>query len=189
MAEQRSLIRYAKDAEDVASGLHNYRDSLPRCAARITATISELFALSSILREIDNAGSEIRFSSSFYRVQDDLNLLLPSLQRTLQAVLDMFSRSKERSYQLTWDDLGREMEYDEGIGILERLKLYHAFLRAQADMLQGHRARDLHHVRQELTYLWDAQQASASRVQRLSLDTTGRSGILYTIVECAFRQR
>lgn len=179
MAEQRSLIRHAKDAEDVASGLHNYRDSLPRSATRITAIISELFALSSILRELDNSYGDVHFSSSFYRVQDDLKLLLPSLQRTLQAAFDTFSRSREKSYQQTWDDLGREMHHEEGIGLLERLKMYHEFLRAQVDMLQGRRARDVHHLRQELSYLKTAQERSILRAQRLSLDTSGRPQILF----------
>lgn len=173
MSQQRSLIRFARDAEDVASGLHTFRDSLPRSATRITATISELFALSSILREIDNAEGDTRFSSSFYRVQDDLNLLFPTLQRTLEAVFDMFSRSRERSYEMIWDELGRKMEHDEGIGLLERLEVYHDFLRAQADILQGHRAQNLYDLRRELVSLWDAQEVSVLRLQRLSIDTSG----------------
>lgn len=175
MAHQRSLIRFAKDAEDVASGLHTFRDSLPRSATRITATISELFALSSILREIDNAEGDTQFSSSFYRVQDDLNLLFPTLRRTLDATLDMFARSRERPYQMVWDELGHKMERDEGIGLLERLEVYHDFLRAQADILQGHRAQNLYGLRRELASLWDAQEASVLRAQRLSIDTSGSS--------------
>lgn len=174
MAQQRSLIRFAKDAEDVASGLHNFRDSLPRSATRITATISELFALSSILREIDNAEGDTRFSSSFYRVQDDLNVLFPTLQRTLEAAFDMFSRSRERPYQVIWDELSHKMEHDEGIGLLERLEVYHDFLRAQADILQGQRAQNLYDLRRELVSLWDAQEVSVLRLQRLSIDTSGK---------------
>ena len=174
MAQQRSLIRFAKDAEDVASGLHIFRDSLPRNATRITSIISVLFALSSILREIDNAEGDIRFSSSFYRVQDDLNLLFPTFQRTLDAAFDMFARSRERPYQMVWDELGHKMENDEGISFFERLEVYHDFLRAQADILQGHRGQNLHGLRKELVSLWDAQELAVLCAERLSIDTSGK---------------
>ena len=175
MAQQRSIIRFATDAEDVASGLHTFRERLPRNATRITAIIGELFALSSILREIDNAEGDTRFLLSFYQVQDDLNLLFPTLQRTLAAVFEMFSRAGERSYQVIWDDLGDRMERDDGgMGLLERLELYHGFLKAQAHILQGRRPQRLNDLRRELVALRDAQEVSVLRLQRLSLDTSGQ---------------
>ena len=173
----RALIRYAKDAEDVASGLHNFRDSLPRSATRITATISELFALSSVLREIDNAQGDPQYSPSFYRVKDDLDLVLPSLKRTLDNAFDMFARSRERPYQMVWDDLGHRMEREEGIGLLERLEWYHDFLRAQFDVLTGYQPGDLRDLRRQLVSLLDAQEVSNLRAQRRSIDTSGMSSM------------
>ena len=166
----RALIRSVKDVEDVASGLHRFRDALPRSATRITATIRELFALSTVLREIvDNP----RYSPTFNRVQDDLDLVLPSLQHTLGNAFDMFG-SREAQYQVAWDDLGRRMDREEGAGLLERLKWYHDFLRAQADILDGYQPTDLRTLRRQIIALLDAQEVSALRAQRRSIDTSGR---------------
>ena len=172
--QQRSLIRFATDAEDVASGLHTFRDRLPRSATRITATISELFALSSVLREIDNVEGDNQYSSSFYRVNDDLKTVFPPLRRTLDAVFNMFARSRERQYQTIWEDLSYKMEREEGFGLLERLELFRDFLRAQSEILQGHPPQNLSDLRRELRFLSNAQEVSVLRLERMSLDTSGK---------------
>ena len=172
MAE-RALIRFAKDAEDVASGLHTFRDNLPRIATRITGTIGELFTISSVLREIDNAQGDPMFAPSFHRVRDDLALVFPSLQSTLDAAFGMFARSRKRPHQMVWDDLTHKMDQEEGIGLLERLEWYHDFLRAQLDVLLGYQPRDLRDLRRQLITLWDAQRVSILRSQRQFIDTSG----------------
>ena len=157
MAE-RALIRYAKDAEDVASGLHTFRENLPRLATRITGTIGELFTVSSVLREIDNAQGDPQYAPSFYRIKDDLYLVFPTINKTLDAVFDMFARSRERPHQMVWDDLAYKMENQERVGLLERLEWYHDFLRAQLDVLTGYQPRDLRDLRRDLVSLLDAQE-------------------------------
>ena len=172
----RGLIKCAREAEDVASALHNFRDNLPRNATRITGTIGELFGVSSILREIDNAQGDSQYSPSFYRIRDDLNLIvLPSLQRTLDNVFDMFQRSRERPYQMVWDDMGYRMEREEGIGLLERLEWYRTFLRAQFDVLTGYQPRDLLGLRRQLISLLDAQDVSTLRAERRSITPSATS--------------
>ena len=172
MAE-RSLIRHANDAEDVASGLRTFRDSLPRNATRITAIISELFAVSSVLREIDNAQGDPEFRSTFYRLRDDFDVVLPSLQRTLDAAFAMFAQSRERPYQMAWDHLGLKMEREEGLGLLERLETYHDFLRAQFDRLIGERPEGLSEMRRQLDDLLDAQEKASLRAERGSIHASG----------------
>ena len=164
-----ALIRCARDAEDVAAGLHAFRDSLPRSATRITAVISKLFAISSVLREVDQEQAD----PSFYRVQNDLGLVLPTLGRTLDNVFDMFRRSRERPHQMVWDDLGHRMEREEGIGLLGRLEWYHDFLGAQLDVLTGRQPHDLRLLRRQLVTLLDAQEVAGLRAQRRSIDASG----------------
>ena len=161
-----ALVDFAKDAEDVASALHTFRDNLPRATTKITSTITELFALSTVLRELDDAQSHPRHSPSFYRVQDDLDRAVPSLQRTLGDVLDMFARSREMPYQMVWDDLGHRMEWEERVPLIDRLRWYHDFLRAQLDILNGYQPADLRELRHELRSLWNYQQTSDMRLQR-----------------------
>lgn len=170
---QRVLIRHAKDAEDVASGLHIFRERVPRSATRITAIISELFALSSLLREIDQAQGDRQYASFFHRIQDDLDLVLPTLQRTLDATFDMFARSQGRLHQTVWADLGYKMEREEGLGLLERLQLYREFLQAQFDVLTGYEVQDLRLLRRQLVKLLDAQDVSAMQGQRQTIDASG----------------
>ncbi|KAK3065873.1 hypothetical protein LTR53_017941, partial [Teratosphaeriaceae sp. CCFEE 6253] len=83
---ERALITLAQASEDAASGLRLFRDSLPRAATRITAIIGELFAISSALRQLDNAEGDPRFQPSFYRIRDDVGLLYRSLQTSIDDV-------------------------------------------------------------------------------------------------------
>ena len=161
-----ALVDFAKDAEDVASVLYTFRDNLPRATTKITSTITELFALSTMLRQLDDARGHPRHSPSFYRVQDDLDRAVPSLQRTLGDVLDMFARSREMPYQMVWDDLGHRMEREERVPLIERLRWYHDYLRAQLDILNGYEPADLRELRRELHSLWNAQQGTELWLQR-----------------------
>jgi len=54
MAE-RTLLESALDCDDALEKLRCLRDALPRHATKITAILSELFAVSAALREIHNA--------------------------------------------------------------------------------------------------------------------------------------
>ena len=179
-AGPRTFIRFAKDAEDVASGLRAFRDSLPRNATKITAIIGKLFAISSILREIDVEQGDNAYTPSSIRVQNELDyVLFMSLRRTLEDAFDMFARSRERPIQTVWDDLMYKMEYEEQRGFLERLELYHEFLRAQADVLRGYSPRNVDDLRLALVTLANSQEASALPSQRRSIDA---SGMLLTLV-------
>ncbi|KAK6428935.1 hypothetical protein LTR95_014921, partial [Oleoguttula sp. CCFEE 5521] len=104
-ANQRTLIRLAQDAEDVASGLTLFRDALPSQAAHLTTVISELFAISSVLRRIDAAQADPRQEPSFYRIENDLRIVCPSLRLTLEDAFHMFGRERERPTAMVWDDL------------------------------------------------------------------------------------
>ncbi len=168
MATERTLISLALDAEDVASGLHTFRDGLPRSATRITAIIAQLFAISALLRGISDP-----VYPSLYRVEDDLALVLSTLRRSLDGAFDMFARSKGQPLQLAWEDLCDRLERDEGIGLLERLKWYHDFLKAQEAVLLGYRSRDLGFQRRQLVSLLEQQELLDSQAQRRAIDASG----------------
>jgi hypothetical protein len=170
MATDRRLIRFAQDVEDVASGLHNFRDGLPRSATTITSTISELFAISSVLRGIGDSRHDVRV------VQDDLDLVFPTLRKTLDAAFDMFAKSKDRPLETAWNDLSLRMEHDEGVGLLKRLEWYNDFLNSQQDILLGYRARDLGYLRRQLVPLLATQEHMERLTQRRFIDIPGMHG-------------
>ncbi|EME76938.1 uncharacterized protein MYCFIDRAFT_61236 [Pseudocercospora fijiensis CIRAD86] len=165
----RSLLRFANDCEDAAAGLHRFRDALPRNATRITAVVGELFAISSALRQI-HTGEGIRsYGPSFYRIDDDLQLVFPSLQRTVHDIFDMFARAHERPEQTVWEDMGHQHERVEKFGLLERLEWYRDFLDVQFDILQGRPIADPDNLRDHIADLLEAQQKARRRASRQSM--------------------
>lgn len=178
-----ALVDLAKDAEDVASALHTLRDNLPTAAKKITSAISELFALSTELRELDDAQSDPQLSPAFYRVQEDVGHVVRSMSRSLRDVLDMIARSRSMPIQMVWDDLRHKMEQDEDAGLVERLRWYRGLLRAQLDILNGYQPSDLRELRRAIRALWGSQQASAltaptpaRRPSQMSSPSTPRPG-------------
>ncbi|GAB1729290.1 hypothetical protein NU195Hw_Modified_143t1 [Hortaea werneckii] len=133
----RVLVRLAYSAEDVATRLRNFRNGLTGQDARITSSISKLFAISSLLQQLDEAQNDRDQGPSFYRIRDDVSITIPSLERTLQDSLEMVARSQTRPPEVAWDDMEFRMSREEGLGFHERLALYHDFLRAQSSILAG----------------------------------------------------
>ncbi|TKA70603.1 hypothetical protein B0A55_06711 [Friedmanniomyces simplex] len=169
MAE-RVLITLAQDAEDASSGLRVFRDSLPRNATRITAVISEFFAISASLRQLDSAEGDPRFQPSFYRIRDDVGLLCRSLQANVSDVFAMFARSRGRSRQMVWEDLQHKMEQDEGEGLLERLQCYRGILQALFEVVTGRRPSSLVELRRQLASLAAAQGVVSSLSVKITQD-------------------
>ncbi|KAI7190412.1 hypothetical protein KC363_g4400 [Hortaea werneckii] len=119
----RVLVRLAYSAEDVATRLRNFRNCLTGQDARITASISKLFAISSLLQQLDEAQNDRDQGPSFYRIRDDVSIIIPSLERTLQDSLEMVARSQNRPSEVAWDDMQFQMSQEEGLGLHERLAL------------------------------------------------------------------
>jgi hypothetical protein len=158
---QRPLVRLAHDAEDAASGLRVFRDSLPRNATRITGIIGQFFAISSSLQQLDNAEADARYQPAFYRIRNDVDVLVASLQGTIRDVFSMFGRSREIAKRLCWEDLEHKME-DEGEGLLQRLDCYQDFLLSLFDVVRGRQPAGLLGLKRQLDALYLAQAAFGS---------------------------
>ncbi|KAF2167111.1 hypothetical protein M409DRAFT_66175 [Zasmidium cellare ATCC 36951] len=167
-----SLIRFAEESEDAADGLYKFRESLPRSATRITAIVSELFAISSALRAIHNEDGTRQYGPSFYRIQEDLGLVFRSLRMTLDELFGMFARARERPDQMVWEDLNYRFDEVEKFGLLERLVWYRHFLNAQHEILEGHRSQGLGELRQDLKDVLQAQEAALRRHSRTPISGT-----------------
>ena len=134
---ERSLVRLAKKCEEAASGLHAFRDQLPRYANGITGSVGRLFDISSRLQEIDQAQGDQRYAPSFYLIQNDLAVLRPTLEGTLDAIFEMFGGTRDRSYSVVWESCVYRMDHDEGVDLFLRLGWYQDFLKAQFDEVTG----------------------------------------------------
>lgn len=161
----RVLVRLAYSAEDVATRLRNFRNGLTGQDARITSSISKLFAISSLLQQLDEAQNDRDQGPSFYRIRDDVSIVIPSLERTLQDSLEMVARSQNRPSEVAWDDMQFQMSREEGLGLHERLALYHDFLRAQSSILAGIQAPlSIVDMRRQLRVLQNAQELGQTRL-------------------------
>lgn len=168
MALARSLSSLALGVEDVASGLHRYRDEIPGQPTTITSIIAQLFAVSAVLRALGDGSRDAR------TVGDDLELLFATLQKTLSVAFDMFAHATEGHLQFAWQDLNVKMERNERMAFTSRLKLYQDFLLGLQDVLDGFRTQDLGPLRRQLVSLLDAQDRWASVPQRGTIDFDGR---------------
>jgi len=143
------LLEYAKEAEDVASGLQVFLDEIPRYAKDITGDIAELFAISNALHVLNEGLELARYGRASGRILADLEIVLPSLGHTLDAVRHMFSKSKRNSrvhpgafpgtppYNIIWEDAMTDFK-DEGMALPMRLELYRIYLQALFDIIKGY---------------------------------------------------
>nr|POE78679.1 hypothetical protein CFP56_62930 [Quercus suber] len=154
-----ALLRLSKTGEDVANGLIAFREGLPHHRVRITAIIEQLFALSTILQELQLAQRDRRYEPSFHRIRRDLHLVHTSLERTLHACFEMFGRtSLGRSYDMVWGDLLYRMSREEHLGLFERLETYVAYMTALRCIITEIPAEDLRPLRNEVSRLLELQE-------------------------------
>jgi hypothetical protein len=143
------LLDYAKDAEDTAAGLHIFKSEVPEYSKDIAAHMAELFAISAALHSLNESLEPSRYGRWVHRIMRDLEIVLPSLGYTLDAVNDMFGKSKKQSrqhpgafpgtppYSLIWEDTCADFKA-EGIGLHARLQLYRSYLQDMNDVLKGY---------------------------------------------------
>ncbi|EME41660.1 hypothetical protein DOTSEDRAFT_73904 [Dothistroma septosporum NZE10] len=154
----RLVLRFAEQVEDAAGGLHKFKEDLPRQATKITAYVSELFAISSALRSICSEDNARQYGPSYYRIDKDLALLFRSLQATLNDIFGMFARSHDRPSHMIWEDLQHRFDEEEGFKLQERLEWYRDFLKYQIKVLEGRRPSKLKDLKEDLIELSRAQQ-------------------------------
>lgn len=174
---ERSLVKLAKKCEDAASGLHSFRNQLPRYANGITGSIGRLFDISSQLQEIDQAQGDQRYAPSFYLIQNDLAVIRPTLEGTLDAVFEMFGNTRDRSYSKVWETFVQRMDHDEGVDLFLRLGWYQDFLKAQFDEVIGRGGADPSELRRVLVQLWERQEDTARKARRRSADVSRTGGL------------
>ncbi len=107
-----NLIPDAEKAEDIAEAFNKFKTYVPDQAPDITASISELYAIGSALRDIDRALDSAEYSRNFPLIEEDLELVCSSLYNTLEDVYKILGRTGNGSpvsnpgwYRQNWKDI------------------------------------------------------------------------------------
>lgn len=139
-----SLIARAESAEDLASALTRFRDVIPEAAADITALITELFAVSTTLRELFRLHDDPRCERRYPIIVEDVQLTLYSLDytfedfRTLLGGLDRPGYlSNATNYRRVWRNILEHFQRESGDTLSRRLEICRAFLLQLKSELQG----------------------------------------------------
>lgn len=101
-----SLIAPAESAEAIGAGFTKFLETVPDHATEITALVSELFALASVLRDLDASCLSRHHARHFPLIADDLKLARSSLCHSLKDLLallaDVETSSPSTIYYRTW---------------------------------------------------------------------------------------
>jgi hypothetical protein len=132
-----SLVSPAESAEAIGAGFTRFLDAVPDQATEISALVSELFALSSVLRELDAACLSRQFGRNFPLIADDLKLVRSSLCHTLKDILDLLgdidhakapTPATITAYYQTWKRVQLFFRREAGDTPCTRLDRYKKFL-------------------------------------------------------------
>ncbi|KAI9803010.1 MAG: hypothetical protein M1825_002243 [Sarcosagium campestre] len=140
------LLEEAEAAKDVAAGMFPFLNHVPQSSAEITGVMSELFAISSVLRELSTGLRSRRCHNRIPSIVDGLNLVVPTLSTMLDDILHMFERlgitpaRGVQAYTRVWREIQR-MATIQGApaSLLQRLEICRVFLVELLGVLRGAR--------------------------------------------------
>lgn len=144
-----SLVSPAESAEAIGAGFTKFLDAVPDHAAEITALVSELFALSSVLRELDASCLSRQYGSNFPLIADDLKLVRSSLCQTLKDVLNLLGDidhatvpnfTTSGSYYQTWKRIHLFFRREYGDNLCTHLERYKKFLLELGNVMKRYTA-------------------------------------------------
>lgn len=126
-------------AENVAVGFGRFRSCLPEHGAEITNLISELYAMSATLTSIE--GLSRQFSRNYARIKPDLDMVLASLNYTLDDINTTFKKLDKKphldNFRHAWHDLDAYFrEESNSYTLKRRLTKYRMFLQELEDMMR-----------------------------------------------------
>jgi hypothetical protein len=138
-----TLIAEAETAEDIGDAFGKFKVAVDDQAAEVTALVSELYAVGSALREIDDASHSPDYGHNLRNIQDDLDLVRASLKYTLDDVFRILGKigNGDRllttaAYRQTWKDIAYHFQREGGGRLSSRLETYRLFLLALCNKLR-----------------------------------------------------
>ncbi len=138
-----TLIAEAENAEDIADAFTKFKTLVPDHAPDITASISELYAIGSALRDIDTALNSTEHGRNFRLIQKDLALVGSSLHHTVEDIFrilgDIGNGSRflnDGMYRQTWKDIALFFRQNGRITLRMRLEMYRRFILELASIVK-----------------------------------------------------
>jgi hypothetical protein len=138
-----ALIARSEDAEDIAAAFLKFKEPVPSSATEITALISELFAISSALLELDTALKDRPYHRLRREVEDDQYIVLKSLDYTFKDVRREFGglskpfyRTNREAFNGVWKSIERFFHAESRNTLVARLEYYRLFLQDLCAVVQ-----------------------------------------------------
>jgi hypothetical protein len=122
-----TLIAEAETAEDIGDAFGKFKVAVDDQAAEVTALVSELYAVGSALREIDDASHLVRAS---------LKYTLDDVFRILGKIGNGDRLLTTAAYRQTWKDIAYHFQREGGGRLSSRLETYRLFLLALCNKLR-----------------------------------------------------
>lgn len=131
------LVVEAEKAEDIGAAFSKFKEALPDQATEITALISELWAISSALRDLHTAIQSREYGRNIHYIADDLRVVRTSVSYTLKDVFDIIGDINSNSrgnlptigaYRQTWKDIYLHFRKESPSSLCIRLETYRTFI-------------------------------------------------------------
>ncbi len=130
-----ALIALAESAQDIASGFNRFLDPLPESSAEITALISECFAISSALRELNTAKEDPRYYLDYQYIYNDVAVVSDTLNYTFTDVTRLFGGldrpfhvSRRTAFHQVWRETNDFFYQESHVSLCRRLEDSRIFL-------------------------------------------------------------
>ena len=138
-----TFLKEAERAEDIADALSRFRASLSTDQREeLASVIAELNGLSASIRRIDDL-TKSKYSPNQLLVQEDLNLVLESIEFTLEDIWAQIGtigngaqRLNVHDYRTTWKEIQRSVAQSGRRSLTARLLLYRRFLDELSRIMQ-----------------------------------------------------
>ncbi|KAL9028380.1 MAG: hypothetical protein Q9196_003246 [Gyalolechia fulgens] len=134
--EEMALIAVAEKAQDVAAGFNKFLDQVPEFSTEITGLISECFAISSALRELNTAIQDPRYEYDYAYVARDVSIVRQSLDYTFSDVVLLFGGlgrplshvSKRMLFTQVWREISDHFYRESNSSLCKRLEYNRLYL-------------------------------------------------------------
>lgn len=130
-----ALIAVAEKAQDIAAGFNKFLDPVPEFSTEITGLISECYAISSALRELNNAKEDPRYSYEFDYISTDVLTARLSLDYTFHDAKHLFGGlgrptyiSNRTAYYEVWREIDDHFYQESNCSLLKRLEYNRLYL-------------------------------------------------------------
>ncbi|KAI4087150.1 MAG: hypothetical protein LQ344_006992 [Seirophora lacunosa] len=133
--EEMALIAVAEKAQDIAAGFNTFLDPVPEISTEITGLISECYAISSALRELNTAKEDPRYVYEYDYVARDVNTARQSLEYTFHDVFRLLGGlgrpsyiSQRTAYYQVWREIDDHFYHESNFSLCKRLEYYRLYL-------------------------------------------------------------